>query len=104
MSSSDDRYEFRWFGNNRYLCDVLEDMRRCIKSLNFSPLKGLVEEAQAMAGRMEAALGDQKDLLRLQDELSKARREYRKLEREYNDLYEKVKKIRKSTEPEEDKK
>ena len=40
----------------RYICSVLDDMRRCVKSLSFGPMKGLIEEAQILANRMETAL------------------------------------------------
>lgn len=92
---SDDRHDFEgWFGNNRMLCDVLEDMRRCDKTKNYSSLAGLVEEAQVMGYRMESALADQKDLIKLQQRLSEARKAYRDLEREYNQLYDQVAKKR----------
>ena len=41
---------------NRYLCDVLNEMRKCVKTLNFSYLLGLIEEAQTLGSRMEAKL------------------------------------------------
>lgn len=47
---------------NRTICDVLEELRQCYKTRNFSYMPGLVEEAQSMANRMEAALWDQSDL------------------------------------------
>ena len=84
-------YTFDWFGNNRHVCDVLSDMRKCLESLNFSALSGLIEEAQVMANRMEAALSDQKDLIKLNCELSKARKAYKTLQRQYDTLKEKVK-------------
>jgi len=43
---------------NRTLCDVLEEMRECYKTHNYSYLMGLVEEAQGMGRRMEAGLWD----------------------------------------------
>ena len=46
---------------NRFLCDVLEEMRACYKTRNFSYLLGLIEEAQTLGERMESALGDKKD-------------------------------------------
>lgn len=46
---------------NRTLCDVLEDMRRCHKTLNFALLSSLIEEVQTIGNRMESALWDQKD-------------------------------------------
>ena len=33
---------------NRYLCSVLDEMRECNKSKNFSYLLGLIEEAQTL--------------------------------------------------------
>lgn len=76
-------HKFKWFGNNRFVCDVLEDMRKSFETLNFSALKGLIDEAQVMVNRMESALSDQKNLLELNEAASAARRAYRKLEREY---------------------
>jgi len=37
-------------------CDVLENLRRCFKTRNFSPALGYTEELQAMFDRMESAL------------------------------------------------
>ena len=59
---------------NRYLCNVLDEMRACIKTLNFSYLAGLIEEVQTMGNRMEAKLEDMDDharLLKERDELYK---------------------------------
>ena len=47
---------------NRYICDVLEAMRKCYETRNFSYLPGLIEEAQLLADRMEAGLGDKADV------------------------------------------
>lgn len=82
----DTGHKFEWFGNNRLLCDVLDDMRKCNDSMNFSPMKGLIEEAQIMGTRMEAALSDQRDLKELNSALSKARKAYKALEQEYKVL------------------
>ena len=41
----------------RCMCDVLEEMRLCCRTLNFSYIKGLIEEVQSMANKMEAKLG-----------------------------------------------
>ena len=38
------------------MCDVLREMRKCLKTNNFSYLGGLIEEAQSMGNRMEAGL------------------------------------------------
>lgn len=40
----------------RSLCTILDDMRKCTTTLNFSYLSGLIEEAQYRANRMENAL------------------------------------------------
>lgn len=47
---------------NRTLCGVLEEMRKAYETRNFSYLPGLIEEAQRMGNRMEAALSDKHDL------------------------------------------
>jgi len=47
---------------NRTICDVLEEMRKLNKTRNYSALAGLIEEIQSMANKMEAALGDKKDV------------------------------------------
>ena len=41
---------------SRTLCQVLDEIRECNKTRNFSYLLGLVEEAQVMANRMEAKI------------------------------------------------
>jgi hypothetical protein len=66
---------------NRTLCDVLEEMRRCVQTLNFAPLMSLIEEAQIMGNRMEAGLEDKEDLVRMNEE--------------WHDLSEKVMELRK---------
>ena len=47
---------------NRTLCDVLEEMRTCFKTYNFAPMLALIEEAQMMGNKMEAGLGDKRDI------------------------------------------
>ena len=53
---------------NRTICSVLQEMRECAKTSNYSYLPGLIEEAQSLANRMEAALWDQKDFIRAQQQ------------------------------------
>ena len=65
---------------NRYLCEVLDEMRKCFKTCNFSYLPGLIEEAQTLANRMEAKLNDMSDhkiLLEERDTLNKEVQELR---------------------------
>lgn len=66
--------DYNYFGLNRTLCDVLEDMRKCAETTNFGPLRALIEEAQIMGNRMEAGLHGVKDLNRLQEEISKLKK------------------------------
>jgi hypothetical protein len=58
---------------NRFVCEVLEEMRTCVKTMNFSYLAGLIEEVQVIANRMEAALGDNRDYLLYMERLHKAK-------------------------------
>lgn len=77
---------------NRYLCDVLDEMRKSYETRNFSYLLGLIEEAQVLGNRMEAALEDKKDLLRWRKRVSEEKDEYKKLLAETNKLRKKLKK------------
>ena len=54
---------------HRYICDVFQEMRDADKSKNFSYMKGLIEEAQSMANRMENRLHLGKDAERLHKEV-----------------------------------
>ena len=47
---------------NRLVCNVLDEMRDCSKTRNFSYLDGLIEEAQVLVNRMESKLMDNKEL------------------------------------------
>ena len=67
------------YGLNRYLCDVFEEMRTTTKSMNFSILLSLIEEAQMMANRMEMRLEDQNDYENLRNDISDKKKELKKL-------------------------
>ena len=67
---------------NRYLCDVLSEMRKCVKTLNFSYLLGLIEEVQTLGSRMESKLFDIKDFDRLHEEIRDLKKKKKKLEKE----------------------
>lgn len=41
---------------DRTICSVFIEMRTCLKTRNFSYLRGLIEEGQSYGNRMEAAL------------------------------------------------
>tara|TARA_B100000029_G_scaffold266917_1_gene262766 strand:+ start:232 stop:471 length:240 start_codon:yes stop_codon:yes gene_type:complete len=68
------------YGLNRYVCDVLAEMRTCMETRNFAILPSLIEETQTMVNRMEMALGDMKDLRALKDEISTKKEELKKIE------------------------
>ena len=69
------------FWYNRTACDVLEEMRKCHETHNYSYLLGLIEELQSMCYRMEAALGDKKNLERMPDEIRRLKAEIKELEK-----------------------
>lgn len=66
----------------RLICTVLEEMRTCIKTLNFSYLESLVEEAQLLANRMEAKLEDLDDHERLREDIRVLDKQKKKLRTE----------------------
>ena len=69
------------YGLNRYICDVLEEMRTSVKTLNFAMIPSLIEEVQTMANRMEMALSDMKDLEQLKMDIVEKKEELKKLEK-----------------------
>ena len=74
---------------NRYVCDVLKEMRECLKTNNFSYLDGLIEETQMLVNRMESKLHDYKDAKYDEDRIKKLKREKKSLQKEIDDLEEK---------------
>jgi len=56
---------------NRTMCDVLDEMRVCVKNLNFSYILSLVDEAQVYAARMESKLYTIKDFEFLEKEIKR---------------------------------
>ena len=73
---------------NRYLCTVLDEMRECVKTLNFSYLLGLIEEVQTLGSRMESNLYEIKDFDRLHEDIRDLKKKKRKLEKEVEALEE----------------
>lgn len=84
-----------WSGTNRYLCDVLEEMRKCSDKKNYSYLDGLIEEAQTYANRMEAGLYDGKDIKEINEEKRKLIKQFKKLEKKVEKLKNEEKKLKK---------
>jgi len=79
----------KYYGTNRYVCDILSEMRKCQKTHNYSILLSLIEEVQIMVNRMEAGLGDRADLAQMSEDRSKLKKEIRDLESKLKDLKEK---------------
>ena len=80
---------------HRYVCDVLDEMRKCHKTRNYGSLPGFIEEVQTLVNRMEAALGEQKDYQRWHDKVKEEKAEYKKLLDETNKLRKKAGKDKK---------
>jgi hypothetical protein len=70
---------------SRYICNVFEEMRECLKTNNFSYLRGLIEEAQTMANRMEASIGDSYKVEGLRREIKDLKNKRNKLREEVGD-------------------
>ena len=69
-----------YYGLNRTLCDVLDEMRKLDSTKNYSSMLSLIEEAQSMANRMENKLSSVKDLEYIERKLKKKSKELRALE------------------------
>ena len=67
----------RW---GRTLCSVLDEMRDCYKTRNFSYLEGLIEEAQTYANRMESKLNDVSEYETLKERYKKLKKRHDELE------------------------
>lgn len=65
----------------RTLCDIFEDMRQAHKTRNYSYLKGLIEEAQYRANRMEDHLYSRKEVERLEKRRVELKAEVKELEK-----------------------
>jgi uncharacterized protein YPO0396 len=79
----------RWRNNympNRLVCTVLEEMRKCNETRNYSYLSGLIEEVQSAVSKMEAALYDQSDLKYAEKQLKSLKKEIEELEDKKEDL------------------
>ena len=87
MNKKTEMPELKYYGcTNRYICSVLDEMRECLKSLNFAYFGSLIEEAQMLANRMEAALDDQKCRKDLLDDIKALEETRDKLEIEVKEL------------------
>lgn len=73
---------------HRYVCDVLEEMRKCNETHNYSVLSALIEEAQILVNRMESSLGEKSELEDWHRKAKSERKEYRRLLKKTNKLRE----------------
>lgn len=71
---------------NRTLCDVLGDMRLCCKTLNFSQILSLVEEAQILGNRMESAIHEKGDIASMNEEWTTLKKKIKELRKEVKEL------------------
>lgn len=80
------------FPRSRYICSVLDEMRKCNETKNYAVLPSLIEEAQIGANRMESALEDYNNLDegwemdRVEEQLKDLKKERRKLRAEVSGL------------------
>jgi hypothetical protein len=79
--------------HNKYICDVLEEMRKCDKSKNYGPLYSLIEQAQIMATAMEDALSLQRDLKQMINAQKTAKRLIKRYKKEIENKKPDVEKI-----------
>jgi len=67
--------------SGRYLCSILDDMRNCHKTRNYSYLNGLIEEAQYRANRMEDRLERVASLERMEKRYIELKNKIREMEK-----------------------
>ena len=70
------------YGPNRYICDVLGEMRKMHETRNYAGLLSLIEEAQTLANRMEAALHDHGDYESMLERKAELKQELKEMQKE----------------------
>ena len=83
---------FPWM-DGRYVCTVLEEMRRCDSTKNYAPLSSLIEEAQTMVNNMETALGWKSDIEQVKDAYEIARKLVKQYKKEMDKKKPDMKKV-----------
>ncbi len=78
---------------HRYLCEVLDEMRKTHKTRNYSYLPGLIEEVQTLANRMEAGLGEKADINRYHELAKEAKAEWKEAQKKLEDVKKELKKL-----------
>jgi archaellum component FlaC len=71
---------------SRTVCAVLDEMRKCNQTHNYSYLNGLIEEVQVLANRMEAALWDQHNIRSLREQIKELKTELDMLHKDKQDI------------------
>lgn len=79
-----------FYHSDRYVCTVLEEMRKMDQTKNYAGLLGAIEEAQAMVNRMESGLEQAKGIKEIEKKYREKKKELKKLEQELDSLKEKV--------------
>ena len=64
---------------NRLVCNVIEEMRVCSKTRNYSYMDGLTEEVQTLVNRMEGKLLDNKELGELDERIRESKIDLKRL-------------------------
>lgn len=83
--------------SGRMMCDILDNMRECYRTRNFSYLNGLIEEARYRAFRMEDALeksGGWRSATELEKTVSETKAELKKLQIEKDRLEKEIIELR----------
>ena len=75
---------------NRYICDVLSEIRTAIKVGRIDMLIGLTEEIQTLANRMEAKLADYANIGYDLERASDLKKKLFKIRKQAHDLEEKL--------------
>jgi len=78
---------------HRYVCEVLEEMRKTAETGNYSYLPGLIEEVQVLANRMEASLGEKKDIERYHEYAKEAKASWKVENKKLDKLKDEIAKL-----------
>jgi len=70
----------------RYMCGILENMRALCRTLNFSYLPALIEEAQYRAERMENAIEAYSDLTYMEKKRVELKAEIKELKKQKENI------------------
>lgn len=74
------------YGPTVSLCSILDHMRSCHKTRDYSRLPALIEDAQFVGDRMEDALSSVESLKKLTEARSKLKKQVKKLEKKLEAL------------------